>query len=457
MKFSKVLFGLRCLRTSSASRLLLLLVISPCLFQDLVGQDIRTTRLDNGLVQLESVYLRLVTDMPMSDAIEALPRAFDQAIEQWCTWFNVERERANGVKPTAYLMLDRSRFIQLKLMPAEVSNLRHGYQFDDHLYVTEQPSDYYRRHLLLHEGTHWFLWKFLNGNGRPWLDEGICELLGTHRWDGEKLVMGVIPENRDRFPLWGRLKLIRESLERNTAPRLQDIFHYDGSTHRTDEPYAWSWAAVLFFTNHARYRSVFQKTGFQQISESTSTYSDQVEAELKRQLADVWPMVEAEWRIFLTELDYGFSPSHSMIDLKALPWKALEQREIRTIRGDRGWQSTGIFVKLGQQVRIRAKGEIVVRSGPTGGSTSDWISEPQGITLEYVRGEPRGKLIAAIVPIDETEADKRVLRLSAIPIGSSAAWSAEQHGLLLLKINESSSGLFDNQGEFTVAVEPDAS
>ena len=51
------------------------------------------------------------------------------------------------------------------------------------LWLRDQPTPYYRRHLLLHEGTHVFMASFLGGCGPGWYMEGIAELFGTHRLD----------------------------------------------------------------------------------------------------------------------------------------------------------------------------------------------------------------------------------------------------------------------------------
>ena len=50
-------------------------------------------------------------------------------------------------------------------------------------WLFDQPTDYYVRHLLLHEGTHVFMVSFLGGCGPGWYMEGTAELLGTHRLD----------------------------------------------------------------------------------------------------------------------------------------------------------------------------------------------------------------------------------------------------------------------------------
>jgi hypothetical protein len=434
------------------TRVALPLVLALGLVGPLVGQEPQRQRLDNGLFQIESTYLRLTTDLPISDELSTLPAVFDQAIEKWCKHFNVDPRQVQGTKATAFLMKDRSKFVALGLIPSETGNFRHGYQFEDQLFLTEQPSDYYRRHLLLHEGTHWFLWKFHGGNGPPWFSEGTCEQFGTHVWDGEKLTMGVIPDRRERFPYWGRLKLIQDSLDNNAAPTLNAILSYNDIAHRTDEPYAWSWAAMLFFSNHPKYQALLRR-----VSQPPLDYSHQVTIALKKELSESWPLVDAEWRLFVSELDFGYSPKHSLVDLASIPLQRLEGKTTVQVRSDQGWQSTGVFVESSQSIRFLAQGSFTVRTSPAPGAGPIWKCEPQGITVEYHRGHPLGQLIATIVPVVGVEIDRPVGRSATHSVGRTSMLKASASGLLLMKVNESSVGLVDNVGALSVTLEPDAS
>ena len=85
---------------------------------------------------------------------------------------------------TGFLMKDKARFAERGLLPGDLPPFAHGYSRGRNLWLYEQPSDYYRRHLLLHEGTHGFMNTILGGCGPPWYMEGMAELLGTHRWRG---------------------------------------------------------------------------------------------------------------------------------------------------------------------------------------------------------------------------------------------------------------------------------
>jgi hypothetical protein len=428
------------------------LVLTTWMFGPLHAQEVQPQRLDNGLLQIESKYLRLTTDLPISQEIASLPLAFDQAIEQWCRKLDVDPRKAEGAKAAAFLMKDRARFIALELMPPETGNFRHGYQWEDQLFLIEQPSDYYRRHLLLHEGTHWFLWKFLGGNGPPWFSEGLCEQFGTHHWDGMRLTMGVIPDQRDRFPYWGRLRLIQDSLDEKVAPTLDAILSYSDVAHRTDEPYAWSWAAMLFFTHQPKYEKILRR-----VSVPPLDYSNQLTIALKKELSEAWPLVNAEWRLFVSDLDFGYSPEHSLVDLVSVPPQRLSGKATVEVRSDRGWQSTGILVEPGQAIRFEAQGSFSIRDRQASDSGTNWKCEPQGISLEYHQGQPLGRLIATIVPVGGVAIEHPVGRLTTHSVGRSSTLKVLETGMLLLKINERSAGLADNSGTLSVTLEPDAS
>lgn len=209
---------------------------------------------------------------------------------------------------------------------------------------------------------------------------------------------------------------------------------------------------MLFFTSHPKYQSLLQR-----ISQPPLDYSNQITIALKSELADTWSVVDAEWRIFVSELDFGFSPKHSSVDLGSIPLSPLTSKVIQTIRCDRGWQSTGLKLNRGQAVHIAAHGRCSIRGKQGSNEDSAWKFEPQGITLEYHQGQPLGRLLAMIVPLSEAVLDNPVHRCSSLPIGRAATLESPQSGLLLLKVNESSAGLVDNAGEFNVTIEPDAS
>ncbi len=63
-------------------------------------------------------------------------------------------------------------------------------------YAFAQPSAFFSRMLILHEGTHQFHYLAATGNqgyAGFWFGEGLAEHFGMHNWDGTRLSQGVIP------------------------------------------------------------------------------------------------------------------------------------------------------------------------------------------------------------------------------------------------------------------------
>ncbi len=63
-------------------------------------------------------------------------------------------------------------------------------------YAFAQPSAFFSRMLILHEGTHQFHYLAATGNrgyAGFWFGEGLAEHFGMHVWDGAELSMGTVP------------------------------------------------------------------------------------------------------------------------------------------------------------------------------------------------------------------------------------------------------------------------
>jgi transposase-like protein len=165
-----------------------------------------------GLREVNSSHLRMITDLPVDPEVDELPVIFDRAIPQWFEGFAIPPGPLPKEKLKLLLFQDRSKMEQLGLIDASLPPFPYGYQRGPNMYVAEPPSSYYRRHLVLHEGTHWFMETFIGGYGPPWIAEGMAERWATHRWDGTQLQMKTIPGNRDDYPYWGRFRFIREQL-----------------------------------------------------------------------------------------------------------------------------------------------------------------------------------------------------------------------------------------------------
>jgi hypothetical protein len=76
-----------------------------------------------------------------------------------------------------------------------------------------------------------------------------------------------------------------------------------------------------------------------------------------------------------------------------------------------------------------------------------WISEPQGITIDYVYGRPLGETTAILVAPDGSFCSGR------IPIGREASLTAPVDSELWLQINDSANSRSDNSDSASVEIQ----
>ncbi|HVW39003.1 MAG TPA: hypothetical protein VHB99_16930, partial [Pirellulales bacterium] len=107
-----------------------------------------------GIRKLASEQLTLYTDLPLDAEIKSLPEQFDQAYPQWRKYFGLADQQAKPWRVVGRLMKDEAKFRAAGLLPDELPQFQFGYTRGDEIWWREQPSAYYRRHLMLHEGTH---------------------------------------------------------------------------------------------------------------------------------------------------------------------------------------------------------------------------------------------------------------------------------------------------------------
>jgi hypothetical protein len=97
-------------------------------------------------------------------------------------------------------------------------------------------------------------------------------------------------------------------------------------------------------------------------------------------------------------------------------------------------------LKAGEQVEIHAKGTYVVRSA----NQEAWESSPDGITYEYHRRMPLGKLLGGFICTDTSAP------LEVFGVGKQAVYEAQRDGWLLFRVNEPVGQRLDNSGTLQV-------
>jgi hypothetical protein len=206
-------------------------------------------------------------------------------------------------------MSDRRKFDALGLMPVGNDEFVNGISLGRELWLHDQPTAYYRRHLLLHEGTHVFMVSFLGGCGPGWFMEGTAELLGSHRLDERynRLTLRTMPQNREAVPMLGRIKLIQDALMADRALGLPAVMKISNRKQLGNEAYAWCWAAAKFLDSHPRYRERFRKLREHVRDENFNEI-------FRRTFAVDWDDLLAEWQAFVVTLEHGYDFERMAID-----------------------------------------------------------------------------------------------------------------------------------------------
>ncbi len=390
-----------------------------------------------GIRKIAGQRLILFTDMPYDPQIEELPAVFDQAFPIWCEYFSVDPAKHPTWNMTGFLMKDGDRFRRAGLLPRHLPPFSNGFSVNYDLWLYEQDTPYYRRHLVLHEGTHGFMNTILRSCGPPWYMEGIAELFGTHAWKDGRLAMGIMPKSRDDVPGWGRVRKIKDLYAEGKALSLDEVFHFSGTAHRHNEAYAWSWAIAALLDFHPRYQERFRGLG-------RSVEARDFTEKFRRLIGDDWETLSEEWQVFVGNMEYGYDVPRMALDLAS--GEPLEPGwNVVRVDAARGWQNTGLQLASGTSYEVRAKGRYQVAKEP-----KIWWCEPNGVTIRYYRGYPLGVLLGAVRA--ESSEGKVCAFLEPDTIGLGRALEVEATGTLFLRINESAAELGDNAGAIDVAI-----
>jgi len=410
--------------------------------------DERALRSQNIRV-LKGKHLTLCTDLPSSSEINRLPEVFDRAVLEYCNFFGVDPKYCENWYIRGCLMDDLEKFRAADLLGPFPENLV-GYSIDDRLWLLEQKSDYFRRHLLLHEGVHGFMnYVFGNcGQDWEWYMESTAEYLATHRWENGRLELGVMPDHTDAFPGWRRIEILKSDIKAGNMKTAERLMRSPvRQPARQGEPpvdYAWAWAFGYLLDRHPQYRDVYRDMA------RWLTFRD-FSNRFYLQLADHWGELQVDWLGLLDELDYGYDVPRMVLDPQQ--GKPLASPMTFEVDASRGWQNSGVMLEVGQTYHITATGRYQLGDNP-----KTWFAEPNGVTLRYNKGQPVGLLLGAIVPDGLFDAEKEISPndvpfLSPILIGPELELTPEQSGTLYLRINDAPAELGDNEGTCRVVIE----
>lgn len=420
--------------------------------------DINEQRLQQAGIQVyRSQRLVLLTDLPESE-VAHLPALADQLFVALEAHFGTLPDAADGspFQVTGHLIEDENRFQQAGLMPQASFSFQHGRHLNYQFWMYNAPTAYYRRHLLFHEFTHCFMTCESGMLDIPplWYIEGMAEYFATHHLTDPEdstpsaVRFGILPNQYAGYEGWGRISEIRRAFDQQPAiqknpPTSLSIAPLSSVTPETvarfdqDLQYAQSWAVCWLLNQHPMYRERFRPlAGIRRRQEFVEKFAE---------LTQATPQLAVDWLLVVEALREGYDqqrsfPVHAEQNV-ALTELTGKQPQSLSAAADRGWQETSVRLTAGQTVTVTAEGRFQV-----GHSSRPWISEPQGISIEYVRGLPLGQLVAILVATDGQQISNR------ISIGRKSEVTAPFDCSVWLQVNDTSNSRDNNQGHVQVTI-----
>ncbi|MGI9474370.1 MAG: hypothetical protein ACR2NZ_22705 [Rubripirellula sp.] len=395
------------------------------------------------LLQRDGRFIHLTTDLQTAEEAERLVASFDAAVLQWMEYWKLPESALANWTVDACVIRDKAEFTRRGLIPDHIPDFPFGYAWNDNVWVLAQQSEYYTRHLLMHEGVHSLAYHVYSGAGPTWFQEGTAELLATHQGHGPTTKINRIPANREDVPYWGRFKLIKQLRDDRQVPTLETVMQYQPDLTGNVATYGWSWAACMILDAYPEYRPALLAAAAKGNETGPAFNRD-----LARELGNEWPILAARWRLMCHDLDYGFDWARERVAISARDriWDGRDHTF--QVQADQGWQSCGFRIPKGAKVRVVAKGRITLADEP-----KPWVSEANGITFQYHQGRPLGQLLACVLP---NASNPQATLVSAPDVhfaDPDRSLSVPQYSWLLFRVNDAVGDLANNRGHFEVTLQ----
>ena len=423
-----------------------------------------------GLSRFNTKHLQLITDLPgeqvepLAQLVDALQPFLEEYFGKLPPAFDKSEYRITG-----FVMDDRNRFVQARLAKADLLDSFHGRQIGAEFWMNNQTLDYYRRHLLLHEAVHCYMRHLPGEAGFPmWYLEGMAEMIATHHRgiDEPEVVpppstpppeftFNVMPAERMRFRGLERIIILQRDVKKNGVRSIAQIRALTGNDFKKGvEAYAWCWALCRFLDSHPGTKEQFRRLARSFISPPTSDLADadyHPPGAINSFFYNASANLETEWALFVSNIEHGYDfDSHAIVFQAGRPLEA--DLQVAEIDSGRSWQTTLLKVEAGKTYSVSAAGQFDLEAPPTGVPSPEpekpaWISEANGISIRYHKGQPLGRLLGAVHV--ETEPHSM---LRTIPLGNSTTFTALQTGTLYLRINDWPNSLAGNKGKLSVTI-----
>ena len=182
------------------------LILSVLIF--LLLQNAILSAADEVWPRLETRHFLLVAEpmlqpatMSLSDWDAALTQHIAQLDDRLAPLFGErtlsQMQTTLGQKPILLICADKSSYhkklVEYGVVPSDGAMIGSGgfyHPESNVIFVWRQPTDYYARHVVLHEVVHWYCLQLLGeryGKMPLWLCEGLADFAASHTWDSQIL------------------------------------------------------------------------------------------------------------------------------------------------------------------------------------------------------------------------------------------------------------------------------
>ncbi|QDU79237.1 hypothetical protein Pla110_09430 [Polystyrenella longa] len=395
-----------------------------------------------GIHMVESKHIRLYSDLPV-EQIESLPPLVDQliaALEKYFGELPPDRD-GKAFQLSGYIMQDVPLYEKSGLLPPKFAQVQHGRHQGAEFWIVVPASEYYLRHLLFHEATHCFM-MYLPGTSAPvWYLEGMAELFGTHwlREDGS-IEFNIFPESTTAYEGFGRIELIKLDIDETGPKMIEQVTNLESGGYHSNVSYAWAWALCSFFDQHPEYQQRFRHLSRQYLREEPFVEN------FVKEFAPLATRLNQEWIAMISELEYGMEIDRLAIDFT--PGKPIEGAVEIEVAANEGWQNSRWLLEAGKTYRVQATGQFELDE-----TTRPWTSTAEGISIDYYRGAPFGRLLGAIAPAEAESPEQNYCFAQFANFGKELVFRAPYTGTLHLRLNDRPDLMFDNKGTVQVRVE----
>ncbi len=400
-----------------------------------------------GIRILSENQIRLYTDLPKSPFVDEIPKILDRGLKRLFDYFQLDPNENGLPKYDAFLICDRSKFQALGIFNG-VPEFDNGYAIVNRIFAFDKKIDYYNRHLLLHELTHAFMFRYFGSLVPRWYAEGMAEYLALNQYQNGELELGYLPKFPNETPGFERLQTIQKEVRAGKGLSPEKIFMFDAPDYKSVESYSWSWGLVVFLLHHPEYQSMMRRMPYLMMNQQAMSQLNDFISNRKNRF-------ELEWHDFSRHFDFGYDFAANRISFES--GRTFENQKDLDLDAGKTWQSSGLLVKKGKTYRIRAVGRFEVYD-----VRKPLPCEPNGITLRYYQGEPLGKLLGTVLPADNDKTaaapENETVRYEPkiFAVGSQLYLVPEITGTLYFRVNGSGAEIMKNKGTVKIRVEPSA-